>query len=129
MKHTSDGYVALLSVLIIGAAATAISLTLLISGVNSQQSALATQQAIQARELANGCAEEALQKVHDSTLYTGSGTLNLDTISYCNYTVLNAAGVATISSTGVVNSVVKKLVVYATINSTNITITSWQETS
>jgi hypothetical protein len=125
----ADGYIALLTVLIVGAAATAIALTLLLTGVDSQRSALIDQQTAQARQLTNACAEEALQVVHDSTGYTGTNNLTLSTGS-CTYTVTNTgASTRTISTSATINNVVRRTTVYVTIGASNISITSWQEVS
>jgi hypothetical protein len=121
------GYIALLAVLIVGAAATAIALALLTVGTDSQRVTLVEQQSIQARQLASGCAEEALQRMHDNTAYASTGSLTLGAGS-CTYTVTNTGGTTrTISATGTVNSVIRKVTVYATIGSSSISITSWQE--
>lgn len=128
MKKRSDGYIALLAVLIIGGTSMAIGMVLLVTGVNSQKSTLVSQQSIQARQLASTCVEEALQKIIEKSSYVGSGNLTVGA-GTCTYSVSRAGAVATITTSGVVNNVVKKLVVYATINTSNISITSWQEVS
>jgi len=123
----SEGYIALLAVLITGAAAMAIAVMLLTTGTDAQRSALISQQSIQARQLAHACVEEALQKIHDSTSYTGTGTGTLGAGS-CAYTVTSTgATTRTVATTGTVNSVVRKVTAYATISSSTISITSWQE--
>lgn len=123
------GYVALMAVLIVGAAATAIALGMLTTGTDSQRSTLVVQQAVQARSLAEACAEEALQRIHDNTAYTGSSNLSLGQGS-CTYTVANTGGSnRTIVTTGTVDSVVRKVNVYVTIGASSISITSWQEVS
>lgn len=122
-----SGYVALLSVLIVGAAATAIALLLLVTGVDSQKYTLVEQQSAQARNLSTACAEEALQIVHDTTSFAGTNNLSMGQGS-CTYVVTNT-GTSTriIDSTGTVSGVVRKLKVYVTITSSSISITSWQE--
>lgn len=128
-KKRQDGYIALLSVVIVGASATAIALTLLVTGTDAQRTNLVTQQSIQARQLASGCAEEALQIIHDSTSYTGTGSLSMSTGS-CAYTVASTgASTRTISATSTVGGVVRKVLVYVTINSSSISVTSWQDVS
>jgi type II secretory pathway component PulK len=126
--HDTNGYVALLAVLIMGAAAVAIAVALLIGGTDSQRATLVTQQAAQARNLATACAEEALQQMHDDTAFTGTNNLTLGQGS-CLYTVTNTGGSSrTIDVTGTVNNVVKKLKIYVTIT-TSVSVTSWQEVS
>lgn len=121
------GYVALLSVLITGAIASAIALALLMTGIDSQRGSLVTMKSAQARNLATACAEEAMQQIWDSSSFAGSGNLNLGQGS-CSYTVTNAGGSdRTITTTGTVDSVVRKLQINATIGSSSISITSWQE--
>lgn len=127
MKRFESGYVALLSVLIVGAAATAVALTLLVVGTDAQRSGIISQQSAQARWLANACAEEALQQIHDTTSYVGTNSLTLSTGS-CNYTVTSTGSTTrTISAVASLNSVVRKVTVYVTIGSSSISITSWQE--
>jgi hypothetical protein len=128
-RAAEQGYITLLAVIITGAAAMAIALVLLTTGADSQRAALVQQQSIQARQLASACAEEALQIIHDTTSYTGSGNLSLGA-GTCTYTVANTGGSnRTVTVTGTVGNVVRKQTVYATIGSSSISITSWQEVS
>lgn len=128
MKHIGErGYVALIAVLIIGAAATASCLALLANGTDSQRAALVAVQSKQARNLAAACAQEALQVMHDTTSYTGTGSLTLGA-GTCSYTVAVTSGAnRSIVTSGNVSNVTRKVQVYATINSSGISVTSWQE--
>lgn len=126
-QHSQSGYVALLSVLILGAVATSVGIALLVSGTDSQRASLVEQQSKQARAAAVACAEEALQTIHDTTTYTGSNNLTLSSSS-CSYTVTNNGGASrTILATGTAGNVVKKVQVYVTIGASSISVTSWQE--
>jgi len=128
-RRAEGGYVALLTVLIVGAAATAISLTLLSGGADSQRAMLIRQQSRQARELAVACSEESLQQVHDNIAFSGTNSLSLGQGS-CTYTVTVVTGATrTIISTGTVGNVVRKNQINVTINVSSISITSWQEVS
>jgi hypothetical protein len=129
-RHSSErGYVALLSVLVLGAIATAIAVALLTTGADSQRQALVSQQSAQAGGLVDACVEEALQEIHDSTTFTGTDTFSLGQGS-CSYTVTNTGGAnRTISVNSIVGSVVRKAAVYVTIGASTISITSWQEVS
>lgn len=127
--NKSSGYVALLAVLITGAATVSIGLGLLLTGVDAQRGTLVKQQSQQANNLAQACAEEALQLMHDTTTFTGSDDLTLGA-GTCTYTVTNTGGSnRTIDATGTVNGIVRKLKIYATIGASSISITSWQEVS
>jgi hypothetical protein len=128
-RQHESGYIALLAVLIIGAAAVAISLALLLTGTDSQRSTLVEQQSKQARGLMVACAEEALQQVHDNIAFSGNNSLALGQGS-CTYSVLvNTPTVRIITVTATIGSIVKKVQVYVTIGSSSISITSWQEVS
>jgi len=127
-RHPNEsGYIALLSVLILGAAAVAICLALLTTGADSQRSGIVEQQSKQARALATACAQEALQQIHDNIAFAGSNTLSLGQGS-CTYTVVVSAGTTrTVTASGTVGVVVRKAQVYVTIGASSISITSWQE--
>lgn len=123
------GYIALLAVLIVGAATTAISLALLTTGTDSQRTSIAFRGGVQARQLASACAEEALQVLHDNTSSTASGNLTLSTGS-CTYTITNTGtSTRSITATGTSNSVVRKLTVGVTIGASSISVASWSETT
>jgi hypothetical protein len=126
LHRKQEGYIALLTVLIVGAVATAIALTLLLSGANNNQTALVKQRSMQARALAVSCAEEALQTLRGTNTYTGTASLTLTTGS-CTYTIANSSGTRSILATGTVSGVARKIQVYATIGTSSISITSWQE--
>lgn len=121
------GYVALMTVLIIGAAATAITTTLLLTGTDASRVALGEQRSTQARKLADSCGEEMLQVIHDNTTYVGTGTITLPTGS-CNYTVTSTgSNTRTINADSTVGNVVRKIRAYVTINAVSLSISSWQE--
>src|SRR5262245_10632692 len=108
-RRDQSGYIALLAVLVVGAAATAICLVLLTIGTDSQRSGLVELQSKQARGLATACAEEALQQIHNNIAFSGTNTLSIGQGS-CTYTVTVTAGTTrTITTTGIVGSVVKKV--------------------
>lgn len=126
-RTTQGGYVALLTVLVASAVTLAMALALLTGGTNSSRSTQVAQQSAQARNLAHACAEEGLQLIHDNLGFSGSGSLNLGQGS-CTYTVsLELPTTRIILATGTVGTVVRKVQVYATINVSSISVTSWQE--
>lgn len=129
MKSNEQGYVALLSVLILGSVATAVGVALLVTGTDAQREILITQQSVQARGLADACAEEALQQLHDNSAFAGTNNLTLATGS-CNYTVVSTGpSTRTVTTTAAAGNVVRKVQVYVTMSSSSISVTSWQETS
>lgn len=123
----SDGYVALITVLVVGAAGLAIALSVLMSGIGASESGLVTQQAAQARGLSAACAEEALAVWRTNPAFTGTAGMTMGT-GTCTYTVTRtASNTLMLDSTGTVNDVVRKTKIYATIGTSSISITSWQE--
>jgi len=69
------GYIALISVLIIGAVGTAVIISLLLLGIGNSRTSFAIEQSSQAKASANACAEEALEQIRNSTPFTGTGNL------------------------------------------------------
>jgi len=123
---SQSGYVALLSVLIVGAASLAIGLTLLVTGTDAQREVLTQQQSVQARNLATACIEEGLEQIWTSTSYIGTATLTLSTGS-CSYTVANTGtSTRTVDASSTVGAAVRKVKASVTIGS-SISITSWQD--
>jgi hypothetical protein len=125
--RSQSGYVALMSVLIVGAAAVAIATALLLTATDSQRATIINQQSAQARSLAASCGEEALQQIHDNTSFTGTNNFSLGAGS-CTYTVTNTGGSnRTVTASGTVGTTVRRIQITLTIGATNITINTWQE--
>lgn len=122
-----NGYIALIAVLVAGAASLAIALALLVSGTDSQRSALVTQQSAKARSFAKSCVEEAMQQIRDNHSFVGTNSLNIQGGS-CTYNVTDAGGGnRTIDATGVMGNVVKKVQARVIITMLSIVISLWQE--
>ena len=121
------GYVTLLSVLIVGAVGTAVTVSLLFLGLTASRTSFVVEQAAQARMLADACAEEALQQIRSSTAYTGTAGLSLGQGS-CTYTVVSTGGEnRTITASGIVGTVTRRTEVLVSAINPSITISSWQE--
>ena len=126
-RLNNDGYIALITVLIVSAVCLTSVLVILVTGADNQQFSLTLKNSDQSLGLAEACTEEALQQYHDSSSFTGSGNLTLG-LGTCSYTV-TSTGVSTrtVDASATVNGVVKKIRVYATISGSSISVTSWQE--
>jgi len=121
------GYVALITVLITGAIGVAIATSLLLLGLGSSRTSFALEQSNQAKALANACSEEALQQIRDSTPFTGTGSLTLGQ-GTCGYTVVNDGGeIRTVTASGTVGTVVRKIKIIVNTINPAINLTSWQE--
>lgn len=124
-----NGFITLLSVLIIGALGTAITVSLLVFGIDSSKTSRALEQSYQSKALAYACSEEALQHIKDSTSFTGSGTLTLEQ-GTCTYTVTSQGGQnRTITASGTVGAVIQKTKIIIDRINPDIHIVSWQEVS
>src|SRR3989344_8577034 len=76
-RYGNRGYVMLLSVLVVGAVAIAVAVSLVLLGVGSSRSGFAIEQSNAAKGLANTCAETALEQIRESPSFFGVATLAL----------------------------------------------------
>lgn len=123
------GYVLLLSVLILSAVGAAITVSLLLLGLAASRTSFASARSIQARTLADACAEEALQQLRLSSSYLGSGNLTLGA-GTCTYSVTDAGGGnRNITAAGTVGTVVRRISTSVTAYNPYLTLPNWQETA
>lgn len=126
-RTRQSGYVALLAVLIVGAASIAVATSLLLTSADNQRVTLAVQRSMLARSNASACAEEGLQQIHDNTSFTGTNNLTLSS-GTCSYTVSNTGGSnRTVTANSTVGTSVRRLQITLTIGVSNLTINTWQE--
>lgn len=121
------GYVVLISVLVVSAVGAAISVAVILFGLGSSRSSFSMSQSGQARSLANACAEEALERIRENAVFTGSGSLTLGQ-GICEYNVANLGGqnrLVTASST--VGTIVRKARVSIDAINPKINVVSWEE--
>lgn len=129
MKKTSknQGYVTIIAVMIVSAIAIVVAATLVLLGLSSSRTSFSFEVSHQAKGLADACAEAGLEQIRNNTAYIGTGNLTFGQGS-CTYNVTSQGGEnRTITATGTVRTIVRK--VKATINHINpsITIATWQE--
>jgi hypothetical protein len=121
------GYISLIGVLVAGAVATGVSLTLIIMGLGYSKSSLTLQQSVMARAYANACAEEALEQVRRSTSFAGNVNKIMQGGS-CSYTVISTGTQSkSIRASGTAGVVVRRLEIAVTAINPLITVSSWQE--
>lgn len=149
-NYNNSGYVALMSVVIIGAAAAAIAVSVLLLGLASSRTSLVLAQSSQARALAEGCVEHALQAISDSSNvapadsshfngdsshfvpgdsshFSGGGNYSFR-LGTCSYEVSSRGGESgVIAATGTVGTVIRKLRVVISSIHPAITVVSWQD--
>lgn len=126
-KKYQKGYIALITVLVTGAVGVAIAISLLLLGLGSSRTSFSLEQSNQAKALANACSEEALQQIRDSTSFEGTGGLTLGQ-GTCTYTVTKLTGQnRTITASGTVGTIIRKVSIALDKITPSINITSWQE--
>lgn len=74
-----EGYVFLISVLVIGAVAASTAASLILLGLASEQTGLTVVQSAQALELAQTCAERTLRTLRSDLSYGGNETFTIGT--------------------------------------------------
>lgn len=120
------GYIALISVMIIGAIGAATAVSLLLLGLNSSRTSLILEQSNQAKAVANACAEIALQNAAYHIPYNGSDTITLGQGS-CDYSVITTGNSSDITVIGAVNDITRKIQITTDNSTSPISITFWKE--
>jgi hypothetical protein len=121
------GYIALISVLLIAAIGSAVMISVIASGVLATKTDFALQQSGSARILASSCAEEALQKILETSTTTGNGNLTIAS-GTCSYIITSTGGQnVTISATGILGTISSKIKVILATTTPGITLSSWEE--
>lgn len=121
------GYITLLSTLFLVVIGGVVAGSLILLGLGFSKTSFALYQSNEAKALANACAEEALQKIQESTPFSGSATITLGN-GTCTYTVTKLTGQnRTITTSATVGTIIRKISITIDTINPNINITSWQE--
>lgn len=121
----NNGFSTLLVVIIIGSVVTGLMIYITTTSLWSIKSSIADKNSMQADQIANACAELALEQMRENNSFTASNNATINNSS-CNFTVTSGAGNnRTILVTGTVGSITRKIKI--TTNSFNpITVSSWE---
>lgn len=126
-KEARKGYVALLSVLIIGAIGVVSMVSVLLSGVSVSRTGFALQQSGSAKAIASSCGEEALQQILETGTTSSSGSLIIGTDT-CAYTITSQNGEnITVNATGQVGTLTSKIQIIIATTTPAILLSSWKE--
>jgi hypothetical protein len=121
------GYIALFSVIIIGAIGVAIMFSIMLLGISTSKTDFALQQAGSAKILASSCAEEALQKISETGTTSSSGVISIAS-GTCSYVIFKQNGQnLTINATGITGTLTSKVKVIISTTTPTILLSSWQE--
>lgn len=123
--QASCGFSTLLVVIILGSVATGFILYASTTSLWSVRTSIDNKNSMQAGQLANACAELALEVMRENNSFTGSGN-DIINGNACNYEVIdNGGNNRTINVTGVVGGITRKLqIITSSFNPINIV--SWQ---
>ena len=121
----NSGYIAILTVMILGVVVTIIASSLVLLGLGHTRSSLSESQSASAKAAADACTETALKQIRLLPTFTGSGNLTLSG-STCTYTVI-AATVSSITSTGISGNSTRRVTVDLSSRTPNVIFTKWQE--
>ena len=125
--RSPQGYIALISVLLISAIGAAIMVSVIASGITSLKTDFSLQQSGTARLMASSCAEEALQKILETSTTTAAGNLSIAS-GTCTYIITSTGGEnITISATGILGTIRSKIKVILATTTPGIVLSSWEE--
>lgn len=123
------GYIALISVILIGALGTAIMISVIAAGVSATKTDFSLQQSGQGRVLASSCAEEALQRILETSTTSSQGNLTVGS-GTCTYVITSQSGQnITIHATGILGTIVSRIKVIIATTTPSIVLSSWKEVS
>jgi hypothetical protein len=127
-QELRKGYIALVSVILMSALGLAIMLSVIAAGVDASKTDFSLQQSGGARSLASSCAEEALQKILETSTTSSSGNLTIGS-GTCSYSITSTSSsqIITVSATGVLGTVTSKIRVVLATTTPGITLSSWEE--
>lgn len=131
-----QGFIALITVIVVGAVASAIALVILFAGVTSSKTSFTVTQSAQAKAAANACAELALAVIQANTTVatptSSSYTIDVSSKAQCNYTITGSSPNYSIATTGTVDpsgkNVNKRVSITLNRVGPTLNISNWQET-
>ncbi len=125
--NKKEGFVALISILIVGAVGLLIASSLLLLGIGFSRTILLSQQANSAMSLADSCIEEALLEIRESEVGNSSGSNSFSSGS-CLYNIESTGGEGRIiTAKGETEFAKRKVKVIISDINPKILVWSWQE--
>jgi len=126
-RKYSRGIAVLLTIIIISVASLIIAISTSRLGLGEMEIGFYEDKGSKALSLADGCGEEALNRLRKNSSYTGE-ILNIGTSS-CIITVTGSGINRTIYSLSNTDTYTKKIEIQININNSIVTIISWKEVS
>ncbi|MBI5306180.1 hypothetical protein HZB04_01140 [Candidatus Wolfebacteria bacterium] len=127
-SEKNNGFVALISILIVNALILVIAISLSLRSIGSSRMSFAEREASRALSLANLCAEQALIKLESVLNYSGNEIITIGADS-CNIFPIGGSGnySRTITTQSVVTNYTRKIKVVVSQVSPIMQITSWDQ--
>ncbi len=130
------GYIALITIVIIGAAGIMIALFLLFTALATSQTSFSVIQSDQAKGAANSCGELALAALQANPNLTtpanGNSTIDATTKAACSYSISGTSPNYTIVAVGTVDSsginVTRRVTITTNQVTPQLSVSSWKET-
>ncbi len=124
----THGYMLLLAVIVVGIVSGSIASTILLFGIGQNRTALAIQEGLHARFVADSCAQEVLQQLIQDDAYAGSESLVFDA-GDCTVAAVVGSGQfnRTVQVTGVSGNATQRIEVIVDTVGPPMSISSWQE--
>jgi hypothetical protein len=134
--NDSNGYIVLITVLVLGVIVSTIAAYLLLAGSSASITSLAVESGIESKAAAIGCADLALDTIEAAPTLTtpsnGSSTLNATTGEACTYAISGTTPSYTILSTGTVsmngNIYYYHMTIVTSQTTPSVKVLSWQDT-
>lgn len=130
MKNNQEGFIALISILIIGAIVLVISIGLSLRSIGETDMSLSEQESHKALALANLCVEQALMKLEAILNYAGNESIIIGSESCAIRPISGSGNLNRIVETqSTVSGYTKKIKAVVSQISPTMKITSWEEVS
>ncbi len=127
-QNPQNGYIALISVLIMGGVMLVAGLSVSRAGIESAKGAVSSESSLRAHLLADACAEEALLRLRANLLYAGSETVSVNVSEYCTIGSIGGVGATNrlIRATGEINGYVQKIELSVATITPMLRVTTWR---
>ncbi len=126
-RKSSRGYIALFSVIGLGAIGLSITLSLLLSGALALKSGFDVEQKGKSRLAATACAEEALQAILDTGVIEATSSLAVGS-STCTYVITSTSTYYyLVKAQGISGVATTKINIILASSSPRIKLSSWEE--
>lgn len=117
-----------MSVIIVGAIGTSLAVTLILVGVDEARTSLSVERSYRAKNLADSCAEKALDAIRLDKNYTGNETVSFGS-DKCDILAVSNPGTETpvISSVGTSGTAKRKIQITVSQVTPKIKVLSWKD--